>query len=478
MLLLFFIAAAAVTICSKCSPLYPINDWDDPNCFFTVGKAAADGRVMYRDIFEQKGPLLYFLHTLAYYISPRSFLGIYFAEIICAWVFLFYSYRMIRMYCSRRSFALMPLAAGLCYASYSFQGGDSVEELCLPFIVFCLWAGLECAEERRVLTYPQCFVTGIAAGFALWVKFTLLGFYIGFAAAILTLYAKRKQYKAIFPSVMTVLGGMFAVSLPVIIYFACNNSFDYLFEVYFYDNMFLYSTDGASVPVIGKILNLFIGIGSVAVNNISAFILIICGSVFLIMQKRRGTVFYWFVVLASTFFFVYIGGRFYAYYSLVFSAFLPAGMAAIYRFVRKRFPSLRRKYSIIAASATAAAVLSLLICPNLPRLMYNRDDYPQYRFDKIISRKKDASLLNYGCLDGGFYTVSGIVPECRFFCELNVQYDEMYRQQKDIAASGGVDFIVTRDEELISDMYECADTCEFPYGKGISVYRLYRLRSA
>ena len=69
--LVFFILAAVftVTICSKSSPIYPLNDWDDPNCFFTVGKAMANGKILYKDIFEQKGPLLYMLHMLAYQIS-------------------------------------------------------------------------------------------------------------------------------------------------------------------------------------------------------------------------------------------------------------------------------------------------------------------------------------------------------------------------------------------------------------------------
>ena len=478
MLLLFFTAAAVITICSKCSPLYPLNDWDDPNCFFTVGKAVADGKVMYRDIFEQKGPVLYFLHTLAYYISPRSFLGIYFLEIICAWVFLIFSYKTMLLFCGRRCFAAMPVIAAVCYASYSFQGGDSAEELCLPFISICLWAGLVCATERRPLSYPQCFITGIAIGFVLWVKFTMLGFFIGFAAAVLIMYARRRQYRVILPSVLTVLGGMLAATLPVIIYFARHNAFGNLFEVYFYDNMFLYSTGTETLPVIGKLVNLFIGIGSVAVNNISALIFIICGSVFIIRKKRRGLAFFFFTVLAATFFFVYIGGRFFAYYSLIFCVYAPVGAAGIYSLVRRKYPSLRKKYRGLAAAAVTAAVLSLLLCPNLPRLMYSREDFPQYRFDRIISQKKDATLLNYGCLDGGFYTVSGIVPDCRFFCELNVEYEDMYKQQKEIASSGGVDFIVTRDEELDSDAYECIDTCEFPYSRGISVYRLYRLCSA
>ena len=45
-------AVAAITICSKSSPIYPLNDWVDSNCFMTVGKSMLRGVVPYRDLYE------------------------------------------------------------------------------------------------------------------------------------------------------------------------------------------------------------------------------------------------------------------------------------------------------------------------------------------------------------------------------------------------------------------------------------------
>ena len=36
LLLIAALSFVAVTICSKCSPLYPLNNWDDANCFYTL----------------------------------------------------------------------------------------------------------------------------------------------------------------------------------------------------------------------------------------------------------------------------------------------------------------------------------------------------------------------------------------------------------------------------------------------------------
>ena len=56
-------------ICSKNSFLYPLNDWVDVNCFFTVGRGIRHGLVPYLDLYDHKGPLLYYVYALASLIS-------------------------------------------------------------------------------------------------------------------------------------------------------------------------------------------------------------------------------------------------------------------------------------------------------------------------------------------------------------------------------------------------------------------------
>ena len=63
-LLALIIAAAVLFFCSKSSPAYPINDWSDANIYFSAGKGMLAGRVMYRDLYDHKGPLIYALHAL------------------------------------------------------------------------------------------------------------------------------------------------------------------------------------------------------------------------------------------------------------------------------------------------------------------------------------------------------------------------------------------------------------------------------
>ena len=115
-----------------------------------------------------------------------------------------------------------------------------------------------------------------------------------------------------------------------------------------------------------------------------------------------------------------------------------------------------------------AVCLAIMLntCPNIYLLKYQKDDMPQYKFDKIISEVDNPTLLNYGFLDGGFYTVSDIMPTCKYFCGLNIPYPEIQETQDYYVKNGLTDFVVTYNEPLAEDMsgkYEFVTTEKFEY---------------
>ena len=90
--LLFFLALLLTTLFSTCSFFYPLNPWDDANVYMTIGNAMLSGKELYVDIFDHKGPVLFFLHEWAAMLSRNSFVGIYLVEIVCSLFYLIYSF--------------------------------------------------------------------------------------------------------------------------------------------------------------------------------------------------------------------------------------------------------------------------------------------------------------------------------------------------------------------------------------------------
>ena len=126
-------AVLLITLFSTCSFLYPLNPWDDANVYMTIGNAMLAGKELYVDIFDHKGPVLFFLHECAAMLSRSSFVGIYLIEIVCCYFYLLYSLKMMRLFTtSTLTIPLTCLLGILTYSSDFFSYGDSVEEFALP----------------------------------------------------------------------------------------------------------------------------------------------------------------------------------------------------------------------------------------------------------------------------------------------------------------------------------------------------------
>lgn len=476
-LFLFILAVISITICSKSSPVYPLNNWDDANCFFTVGRTTVNGQVMYRDIFEQKGPWLYFIYAFAALISGGSFFGAYLIEIAAFFVFLLFSSKTVLLFCDRRAVILMPfIAAAVCTAP-AFEQGGSAEELCLPLIAYSLYAGLKSIVSEKPVSRLEWFFIGITSGTVLWIKFSLLGFYLGCGVFLVFYYIKQKWHREFISFLFMLLAGEAVISVPVFAYFIINGALRELFDVYFYCNIFVYSVRSVDNRLLAVVLNLFEGTKSLLYSFGFICAVNICGGIYLFFRSRR---MFGFVLCSclSAFLLIYVGGRRYIYYSLVLAVFAPLGLVLIYKVLRllhkKKLPDGSGINTVFGSCMLCYTVLTSLIwSPNTYMMAYSRSDMPQYKFAETISQTKDPTILNFRFLDGGFYTACGILPNCRFFCGLNIPYATS--EQERYVRDGDVDYLITRDETVHLENYKLISIESFEAHKNsYSVYYLYQ----
>ena len=155
--LLFCFACAfiSITVCSQNSFLYPLNSWTDPHCFMTVGKAMMNGMVPYRDLLEQKGPILYLIYGVTWLFSKSNYVGIYVLEIIAASLFLYYVSATISLYKTGKEKRAILLIAFIIYSSWSFRTGGTAEELCIPLLAYALCMALSSLRNHRELIWKN-----------------------------------------------------------------------------------------------------------------------------------------------------------------------------------------------------------------------------------------------------------------------------------------------------------------------------------
>lgn len=163
-------ALVVLLINSKCSPLYPTNDWIDSNAYLTIGRAMLHGQIPYRDLVDHKGPLLYMLHALAACISPYTFRGVFVFEVIAGAVYCRFAVKIAQLYAPDKvAWLTAPLVAVVTYTMPAMSEGDSAEEFCLPLLMAGLYCFLRFLQDKERRISPAVLVAnGIFAGIIFW----------------------------------------------------------------------------------------------------------------------------------------------------------------------------------------------------------------------------------------------------------------------------------------------------------------------
>ena len=487
LVIIFLTAAVCITICSKSSPLYPFNTWNDANELFTVGKAIAHHKVIYKDIFVQKGPLVYFLISFAYLISHTTFLGVYFLELIACFAFLLISYKTITLFTDTPLIYSVPVLGIMIYSSHALSQGGSAEEFILPVVALSNYYALKSLLSNEKITWKKCLVIGISSGAVFWTKYSLLGFYIGFGLVFTYFYIKRKWFKSLLQSVLILISGVLASSLPFLFYFGRNHAIKDLFVTYFYYNIKLYSNVSDGNKLHDLFMNILNGYSTFIQTYLLGFIMIAVGMLYLIRNKVTASV-YFLVTFLLSLFFIYSGGQSHIYYSFILSVYVPFGVlffSSIMKTISEKkmlhFKN-NKKATVLLCGTTyiLCIVLSLMFGYNTYMLKYKKQDLPQYKFDKYIAQTQNPTLLNYYCMDGGFYTVSDIVPNCKYFCVFAKPLAEAEEVQNEYVENARIDYIVTRNKELTDSQlvnYKLICSAEFEIERDVfATFYLYEKR--
>ena len=223
-LLLIAFSFGILYICTASSPRYATNPWNDANAFLTMGRSMANGLTIYKDIFEQKGPLLYLLHAAACLISDSSFFGVYIIQSLFLSATAFAAYKIASLYVGT---AWSVISAVLtCFVTVNSGGyyyGDSAEEFCLPLLMFSIYFFCRFFKntEQAELGKPVFLLVGFFAGCVAMIKFTVIGFWFAWAAYILLYtWIAQKNFMRAFVNAIVFLCGMAIAVAPCIIYFA------------------------------------------------------------------------------------------------------------------------------------------------------------------------------------------------------------------------------------------------------------------
>lgn len=268
--------------------------------------------------------------------------------------------------------------------------------------------------------------------------------------------------------------GFIFVSVPVIIYFVINHAVQEMYFVYFKFNMILYPQlvdQGNNFNIISRFINtLKIFITLTWPNKIMLAVLLI-GTIYLLFTKSIfKRIFYrllWLLLFFCTNFFIFYGGiplNYYILLDIIILLISYLSFCVLIKNVVLRYRLYNKSLNEI--SLAAIIIVGILLMANINdtfkdmrfftdrpgvQIKNSENTNPnakvpaQLEFAQYLKNKKDVTLLNYQFVDYGFSVIPNIVPNVKYFMNINIPYSvyqESIDQQNKYVEEKKTDYIV------------------------------------
>lgn len=232
---LFVIAVTYVLLfCMGTSVLFPDFWAYDGTIFMYEGAGMLHGRVPYKDMFEIKGPMLFFIQWLGQLIYHGR-LGAMLLEMINFTVIIFCTYYIARQFLSvSKSFIAVGLS--LIYWCGFLRYGNTVEEYAMGFTMIALYIFVKDLVRDNFVNCRHYFLYGVLAMCAALTRLTECAIVGGVLIYVFIHHLRKKDIREAAILFGIALSGCAAVLTPFLVYFGYHHA---LYDML--DGMLLFS---------------------------------------------------------------------------------------------------------------------------------------------------------------------------------------------------------------------------------------------
>ncbi len=249
-LFLLVYAFFAMLLCAGSSPVIQYLS-PDSSIFYTMGRSAANGTVLYKEIADHKGFYLFLFNWIGALLTPNSMNGLFLVEIVFAWVKLWFVYKTAKLFTENDKKCVLASMLFLAAATnfFSWNAGNLGEQFALAFWLISLYLMAAYMEGNRksgkVLEHKPfvMFLHGVCACVVLFIQANLIAMWIPFGIGLALILFKEKYISNFFKNLAALFGGIAAAAVPVVVYGFVNRCIEDMYYVMFEIN-FMYSEDG------------------------------------------------------------------------------------------------------------------------------------------------------------------------------------------------------------------------------------------
>ena len=376
--LICFIISFFFVIKLHLSPFNNLELYPDSSVFLYIGKYMHDGMIPYRDLFDHKGVILYFIEYIGCIFGFGNGIGVWIIELFNMFVSAIIFYLIAKLLTSSRiiCYAVVYIIISLCSFKF-YQGGNLVEEYALPWISISLYIVTNFFITKKIKKW-QIITLGISFAVVFFLRVNMVGLWGALLLSVIIYLIKTKRITDLFICSLLFIVGCLIVSIPVFVYLSATDSLKNMIEYYFVFN-FAYTGSNSKNEIISFILNCLYSAG------ISCVFIVFS----LVVYRKNKIMWLNFITLLFAFLSSAISGRSYRHYGIILIPFFV--IPAVYTMIPVMGKIKKISLSINRKSVLAAIIFVCVFCVVL--------DPAKYLINNINAGKSIDSINEYLCSD-------------------------------------------------------------------------------
>jgi Dolichyl-phosphate-mannose-protein mannosyltransferase len=222
----------------------------DSGVFLYVGWRFLNGDIPYRDVWDHKPPLIYFVDALGIALTPHSLWGVWVLRFLFIFFTLFLIYKILD-----QDFGIYAALVGAVALTSGLltilEKGNVTEEYALVFQALCF--GMFLNAWRRDFPLHSSFWIGVLGGLAFNLKQTTIGLWVTYGLFLLAIRLLQRKFPL--KDFLALLGGWLIPSVVLILYLASQGALaDYWEQAFLYNFVYIGKHEGIRrlIPVFIK----------------------------------------------------------------------------------------------------------------------------------------------------------------------------------------------------------------------------------
>lgn len=246
---LLLLLLVVLVVLSPTAPLYEPVPARDQGVYLYVGQQILDGKIPYRDVWDHKGPLVYYINALGLWLTD-SIWGVWILEAVSLFLAAMLCFLSLRMaFDSPTAFSTVIL--WLAAFPYVADHGNSVEEYSLPFQFAAVYFFLRAQNSKD---WWNEFWIGVTAALTFSLRPNNIGLHLAIGLILVAdlMWSANKERFQPFKRILAATTGSGVVFVVIAVYFAVNQALGDLFDQVFVFNYYYSQLEALTWSAITK----------------------------------------------------------------------------------------------------------------------------------------------------------------------------------------------------------------------------------